>query len=327
MGLILGVLFFFYVDFFQFTAKYHIRENLHQLEDPLREYTHKVGSIVSRSARKLDLPLGHLSGGIPAIIHQTWESTRIPTAFVPWMKSWAAAYQEWHYVFWTPDGAQAMISTKFPVESLSYSSYPLKLQKLDARRYFVMYEYGGIFVDLDMESLRGMDDTLKPYSCVLAQHPIKSVDNRVTYVIANNFLACRPHHPFYKFVLDALSQYQIDHGKDILSTTGYYFLSSVLEEYVLNHNKTEEEYIHVLPANIITSAYSETDHVTTDSLCAMKSQVEDRSNLCDILRKKGRHNGLFNNSTKPYWHQIFNAHFAPLEHTSIFTVLDNDVIV
>jgi len=39
-----------------------------------------------------------------------------------------------------------LIATKFPWFLDTYKSYPYGIQRADALRYFVLYEYGGVYI-------------------------------------------------------------------------------------------------------------------------------------------------------------------------------------
>ncbi len=75
-------------------------------------------------------------------------------------------------------------------------------------RYFVMYEYGGFFADLDVEFYRSIQEKLlRPHTCIIAQEPLVNTliicDNgeSVEPLASNKIMICAAHHPFIKFIL------------------------------------------------------------------------------------------------------------------------------
>jgi mannosyltransferase OCH1-like enzyme len=55
--------------------------------------------------------------------------------------------------------ATQLIASKFPWFLSTFKSYPYGIQRADALRYFVLYEYGGIY--LVSEKGRNVDACLK----------------------------------------------------------------------------------------------------------------------------------------------------------------------
>ncbi|KAK3599952.1 hypothetical protein CHS0354_012598 [Potamilus streckersoni] len=86
-----------------------------------------------------------------------------------------------------------------------YGNYRHNLQRADAVRYMVLYEYGGVYADLDIVSLRPLDPIMRKYSCILSQEPhIHPVFYNNFYGLAcNAFMDCRSHHPFMKTLINS----------------------------------------------------------------------------------------------------------------------------
>jgi len=107
----------------------------------------------------------------------------------------------------------------------------------------VLYEFGGIYSDLDIESLRPLDRATLKYSCIIPTEPFEHaifLYNR-QYVINNAFMMCRPGHPFFKQVLENLINVKDLTEKaanDVMVTTGPLFLTKQFDEYI-GHNGSE----------------------------------------------------------------------------------------
>ena len=52
-----------------------------------------------------------------------------------------------------------------------YNSYPYAVQRWDMIRYLILYEYGGIYADLDYECIDALDSLLENEFCCLASDP------------------------------------------------------------------------------------------------------------------------------------------------------------
>ena len=90
---------------------------------------------------------------IPKIIHQTWKNENIPydTFKKEWIDSWTNLNPAWEYKLWTDEDILSFIEDKFPWFVNRFNEYPKNIQRVDAFRYFVLYEYGGLYADMDFE--------------------------------------------------------------------------------------------------------------------------------------------------------------------------------
>ena len=135
-----------------------------------------------RAAGMLPLPLGFTSGGqsgrvaagrvggpggtpvfdgttceIPRIIHQTWKGRRVDARFAGHIRSWVDVNPGWKHWFWTDRDNRNLVATRFPSFLKLWDALPQNIMRADLVRYFIMWEFGGVYVDLDFEALRPMD--------------------------------------------------------------------------------------------------------------------------------------------------------------------------
>ena len=177
-------------------------------------------------------------GLIPRIIHQTWDSTAVPRTFLPWMSSWTRHHPHWQHWFWTPEDIRCLFRRRYARLAYLYESYPTQLQRADVMRYFILHAFGGVYVDLDVESLRPLDPLLANRSCVLSEEPYEHVyilNSLRKANVMNTIMACRPGHALFKELLANLSQYNSD--KNAVNTTGPFYMTSVLTAYFLNRSR------------------------------------------------------------------------------------------
>jgi mannosyltransferase OCH1-like enzyme len=93
---------------------------------------------------------------IPKIIHQIWiGNKKIPKEYKYYMKSWKIYNPEWEYNLWTDDNLPE-IKNKKVKEILNSNKYHYSI-KSDLLRYYILYEYGGLYVDADFECYRNFD--------------------------------------------------------------------------------------------------------------------------------------------------------------------------
>ena len=169
---------------------------------------------------------------IPSIIHQTWKNGNIPRITEKWVSSWIKTHPGFEYWFWTDSDIKEFFAMYVNLYCALYMWYPWSIQKSDVMRYFVLWTYGGIYVDLDMECLRPLNDLLLSHSCIIAQEPeeISYIHHgRNSTVASNALMACRSRHPFMKFIINNLhSRIEMD---GLLETTGPFMLTEMLIKY------------------------------------------------------------------------------------------------
>jgi len=171
---------------------------------------------------------------IPKIIHQTWKSEEIPDGFAKWVESWRRHHPDWKYVLWTDEANRDFIAQEYPWFVRQYDRYPYKIQKVDAARYFILHKYGGLYVDLDFESLKPIEPLLEGSTCVLGFEP----DEHCTRlgrdkIVGNAVMASTPKHPFFELVIRKLGGFsKRRHWKQpVLETTGPFMLSNAYDIY------------------------------------------------------------------------------------------------
>lgn len=187
---------------------------------------------------------------IPKIIHQTWKDTQIPRKFVKWIQSWRKNNPDWEYWLWTDKSARQLIAERHPSILNMYDNYNEGIRRADALRYVILYEFGGVYADMDMESLKSLDPIARKYGCFVPQEPYEHpiLYNNFEHLIINALLACRARHPFMKKLIDNLEFYS--HMWDVLDSTGPHFLTSTYKQYkrVNNISDISEKGVYVTPA-------------------------------------------------------------------------------
>jgi inositol phosphorylceramide mannosyltransferase catalytic subunit len=182
---------------------------------------------------------------IPAIIHQTWKEGRIPPLYELYVDSWRKLHPGWNYCLWTDADNRRFIEEQFPGFLECYDGYRWPIQRADAVRYFLLYHCGGVYVDLDIECLRPIDNLLSSASCVIAaESMVHAWIHDRDQILSNALVASTPGHPFLKAVIDRLPEFarRIHPNQPVLATTGPYMLTEVYEDY------SAKETVNVLPA-------------------------------------------------------------------------------
>src|SRR4051794_26367104 len=97
---------------------------------------------------------------IPLILHQTWKTSEVPDEWKPYQQSWKDHHPDWTYRLWTDDDYLPFVETHFPDFKQTFVDYSYQIQRVDAIRYLILFTYGGVYADLDIECLRPVDELL-----------------------------------------------------------------------------------------------------------------------------------------------------------------------
>lgn len=152
---------------------------------------------------------------VPKIIHQTAPANR--KKWHPlWREcqaSWLARFPGHTYHMWTDEGIEEFIKTKYPAFFETFRAYDQNIKRIDAFRYFLLYEYGGIYADMDYQCVRDFA-TLLPTGKVSIAESMYPGDEG----FQNALMASPAKHPFWLYVIDELLHRQ--RAKDVLYATG-----------------------------------------------------------------------------------------------------------
>lgn len=168
---------------------------------------------------------------IPKIIHQTYKSL----AEIP--KHWECARQsvlkhnpEYTYIFWTDNDIHLFMRTYYPdFYHSTFVNYVHVIQQIDAFRYFVLYHYGGVYIDLDIGTKCRLDKYLNN-DLVL----VKSANT--PNIVTNSMMMSSPGNAFMRQCMSSLKLYKHSYhwlGKHmhVMSSTGPLFISKQYKRY------------------------------------------------------------------------------------------------
>lgn len=101
----------------------------------------------------------------PRKLFQTWKSKEdIPRKMAYWSSTWKDKNPSYEYILWDDADNLAFVKEKFPWFLPTYQGYDVEIKRADAIRYMFLYTYGGIYVDMDFECLKPLDELLDTYS-------------------------------------------------------------------------------------------------------------------------------------------------------------------
>lgn len=194
---------------------------------------------------------------IPKIIHQVWSATYnpLPKVFETLGDTWKRDYPDWEYILWSESEMNAFVEEQYPQYWEIYTSFPYDIQRWDAIRYLILHQMGGMYVDVDYESIRSIEPLITGKTCCFSEDPVthKGTYGEVEQYFNNAMMLSAPNHPFMKKImesvfLDAENEYDIHKFDYVLKTTGPW---KVMDVYYRSSLKERED-VYLIPKEYVT---------------------------------------------------------------------------
>ena len=188
---------------------------------------------------------------IPNTIHQIWIGPNpLPEKFRKFIKSWKDKHPEWNYKLWTDEDLEA-----FPWTGINKHLYTLAWNygmKSDILRYEILWHYGGIYADVDVECIKPFDCITEKLSFMAVYMPCKRFHKtKHPYDINTAILASSKHHPIIKNLFNHIAAHKhlfyIKDWQHAFICCGPYSLNFVLPE--MNYIKGKEG-LCILPVEL-----------------------------------------------------------------------------
>ncbi|KAH3710663.1 hypothetical protein DPMN_070153 [Dreissena polymorpha] len=141
--------------------------------------------------------------------------------------------------FLTDKSGRKLLAELHPHLLNIWDGFVENIKRSDMLRYSLLYEFGGVNADIDIESLRPLDRAAMKYACVV---PVEPFEHSVLffgmpYEINNAIIMmCKAKHPFFKQVLNNLKQPPnitcINSADSVMKTTGPAVLTGEFNKYI-----------------------------------------------------------------------------------------------
>jgi len=181
-----------------------------------------TSDIVGASELAQECPPQGCNLNIERVIHQTYKSEALLHEDHPeWAatpKLWQSTHPAWKYMFWSDQGSRDFIAKEFAWFLPVYDSYRQPIQRADAIRYFVLYHYGGLYVDMDLTPKRNIEPLLRDSDIVLFETPNLGLTNMI--------LASKNHSMFMKCIIENLADFQHKWHHKVMNADSFEVMSS-----------------------------------------------------------------------------------------------------
>ncbi len=136
---------------------------------------------------------------IPRIIHQIWLGGPLPAKYKEWVATWKN-WNGWQYMLWTDEDVKQLDL----YNSDLYRRAPNYGEKADILRYEILYNFGGLYVDTDMECVSSdfFEFAHQEYSFFAGIEPLECCH----FSLGNAILASAPGHPIMEKIVTGLAE-------------------------------------------------------------------------------------------------------------------------
>ncbi|KAF8974460.1 hypothetical protein BDZ97DRAFT_1773692 [Flammula alnicola] len=178
---------------------------------------------------------------VPRILHQTWKSETLPPRWRGISQACRDMMPDYEYKLWTDAGSREFIAKHYSWFLDTFDHYVYPIQRADAIRYFVLYHYGGIYIDLDIGCLKPLDPLLV-YPVILPK--------TIPVGVSNDLMFSEQGHPILEQTIHSLTKF--DHSwilnyPTVMFSTGPMFLSAQYGLYTASHPKTASKIFGFYP--------------------------------------------------------------------------------
>ena len=191
---------------------------------------------------------------IPLIFHRTWRDDNIPEH---WSKSYHNCKEtynkkNWTTILWTDATIRSFLTEHYSNFLPVYDSYPYNIQRVDAARYFILYHFGGLYLDLDVScrEKKDIEDLVRVMESIERQSMFP-LTNPIG--VSNDVMLASKENGFFEYLIQRLRTTNRWFGLPyltVLFSTGPMFLSLAC----MNYPNAKHDLLALSP-----ELYSETD--------------------------------------------------------------------
>lgn len=237
---------------------------------------------------------------VPKVIHQVWKTLDVPSSVTPWIRTWFDYNPTFQYMMWTDKTVETFLEKKYPNFLSKFSALNSDIRRADIIRYFILYQFGGLYIDLDMEALQPINDIITNHYCMLSQEPREHaiiLHKRTRGLISNALMLCRPKHPFMRFVIKYFTETDVGVLNSLTPelSTGLFVLDKLYREYITKYvaNKIENSVDVPRPQTFMPSFdVHQNLRLATECQDALKSNTSLPAvlDMCQDLKERGFQN-------------------------------------
>jgi len=163
---------------------------------------------------------------IPKKIHQIWIGPHpFPEKYKKWAETWKELNPDYEYKLWTDEDVAKLRLPRIYYELDNYGP------KSDILRYYILNEYGGVYVDTDFECIKSID-----FLSYLSFYAGFGYPKELEIYVG--ILASVPHHPVIVAAYDRIQRVTVREVMcSTLKSTSSYFFTNVFFSVVRSYQE------------------------------------------------------------------------------------------
>jgi mannosyltransferase OCH1-like enzyme len=138
---------------------------------------------------------------IPMLIMQTWKTEKVPDHWKQSQESVKIHMPDWKYVLMTDKDNRDFVVKHFPSFVECYDNFEHPIQRADAIRYMWLYVNGGLYMDLDIQLVKPIDELFYVDKDI---YVVRS--GNIGSVYTNAFMAAKPKQKIFLKCLEAMKK-------------------------------------------------------------------------------------------------------------------------
>jgi mannosyltransferase OCH1-like enzyme len=141
----------------------------------------------------------------PAIVHQIWFQgwDKRPAKYEQYVQDFRRMNPDFEFKTWDETSLREECAKLGPVYVQCFDELELMITKIDFGRYVVLYNYGGISIDMDMKPLRPLRDTPNLEHDFIISY--LAFPYNIANAVNNAVIICTPNHFVMKGIIDEIT--------------------------------------------------------------------------------------------------------------------------
>ena len=219
---------------------------------------------------------------IPKVIHYCWFGRNpLPPLAIKCIESWKKFFPDYEIKEWNEDN--------FDVNMIPYIKEAYEVKKYafvsDFARFWILYKYGGLYFDTDVEVIKPMDDIIACGSFMGCED--EATISNVANVAPGLGLGVVPEHKFYKEMIELYSGINFYKETGLNTVTVVEYTTKLLEKkgYKISNSIQIVDNIWIYPKEYFCPLdYKKNRLQITDKTCTIHHYMASWLTPCDKMK-------------------------------------------